>query len=200
VPPLKISTPEPGGLSYLSWLRTPSNFQPVEFIQNIIVPTQDMLPFQGRWFYFNGAVAIPNLDFFEFSVTCPLDESWRIDYIILLFTTDTGNVDVRVEIEPAALANLTGLSRIAFMDVENGSEQAIYPTETEIATVARNDTYTYNGKKLVILPAEKLIIASSVIADVGGSFGSITIRYEQIPPPTETPRVSAITPTIQAVT
>jgi len=199
LPPLKITTPEPGGLSYLSWLRTPSKFQPVEFIENRIVPTQDMLAFQGRWFYFNGAVAIPQNDFWQFTAVCPPDESWRISHIIVEFTTDA-NLDCSILIQSNFLDAANSLTRVAFHEVENGSQQCLYPTWNELSTSARNDTYNYIGKNFIILPNESLILRSSLMPDVGGATGAVTIRYEQVPPPTENPGLSAISPTIEAIT
>lgn len=199
MPPLKITNVDTGAVSLQRWLRTPSGFQPIKEVADTIFPTQEMLPFQDRWFYFNGAVAIPQNDFFQFTALCPADESWLISHIIVMHTSDA-NLEYGIFIEPRFLDVANGLTRVAFMEVENGSEQCLYPSETELSTVTRNDTYTYNGNRFRILPGERLVLRSSLVPEVGGSTGSITIRYKQVPAPSRPPQLSLTVPVIEAVT
>lgn len=199
MPPLKINTFDAGGVAYLTWLRTPSNVQPVTFINDNIFPTQDMLAFQGRWFYLNGGIAVPQSDSFLFQAECPIDESWRIDYIIVEHTSDA-NLDFEIEIIPKGVFSISLERIIARMDVENGTEQCLYPTETEIGNVTRNDTFTYNGERLIILPGETFVIKSAGTPDVGGTTVELTVRYENVPVPIEQVQISATIPSVTAVT
>lgn len=198
MPPLKISTPAGGGISYLNWLDLPTNVQPVELVADTIFPVQEMRPFQEKWFYFGVTLgAIGTNDAFEFSVTCPIDESWRIDNIIVSHNM-LSNLEFFVRIlSPGDLAQ-GNLSRVIHQSVDNGPEICIFPARTLQGNITANDRFGYLAE-MIILPSERFTITSSANADAGAITVLCRVRYQLRPVPIEGPIISPIVPQVVTI-
>ncbi len=198
MPNLKITTPNAGGISLLSWLDLPSNVQPVEEIAGIIVPVQEQLPFQSRWFYLDAQLAaIGQNDAFQFDALCPEDEAWRIDYI-LVFHDSAQNLDFEVRVVHPASTGVANLDRVIHLATDENTTQMLYPIRNLQGTVSRNELYDYT-EPLHILSEETLRIRTDVNPDVATITVSVTVRYQQIPPPIGRPVLSDVLPDVTTI-
>lgn len=198
MPPLKINTPQSGGIALLQWLNEPSNITPVVEVADLIVPVQEMGAMQGKWFYFNSVLSVPLNDFFSWRVDCPEDQSWRIDRIVVQHA-GAASLEFTIDIPQANVAGVTGITTIFRDDVAAGTPMLLYPVSRLQGDVTRANTFEYIGQGLIVLPQEALRIVSSLIPDAGGNEISVTVRYEQVPPPVAIPRISAIVPLVEAL-
>lgn len=198
MPPLKINTPQSGGISLLQWLNEPTNITPIAEVADLIVPVQEMGAHQGKWFYFNSQLNVAFEDFLQWRADCPEDEAWRIDRIVVSHAGAT-SLEFTIDIPQANVAGITGISTIFRDDVAPAVPILLYPVRRIQGDVTRVVTFEYIGQEMIVLPQEALRITTSQVNDAGGNVISITVRYEQVPPPVAIPRLSAIVPLVVAL-
>ena len=197
MPPLQITTTDFGGVSYLTWLRTPSNVQPVDQLADFVQPTQDQYVFQKRWFYFDAQLAgIGQNDAFQFVVQCPPNESWRIDYI-LVFHDQALNRDFSIFIDHFPALPSANLSLISRVPVTPNVTVGLYPTR--FGRVAPQTTDYEYAEPMFVLQGERLRIESAANPNPAAIQTAVTIRYEHIPVPVEGPRLSPILPSVTTI-
>lgn len=198
MPPLKITTPEFGGISYLSWLRTPSNLQPVELLAEFIQPVQEQFHFQERWFYFDGLLAIPQNDRLVWTVQCPEGESWLFDYILVKHDFDPGPRIFEIDLVNAGEAGPTGNGIIVREDIPKDFIMVLHPNTPQDFTNTDDFNMSLDGP-LILLPREQLIITSGINTEVANMTVEVSARFRERPVPTQAPRISDTVPTFEAL-
>jgi len=197
VPPLVISTPDLGGISFLTWMQVPSNVQPVDRVGDTVFPVQEMRSFQERWFYLVENNNLAQGEQILLQWLCPQDESWRIDTLGITHN-DTGSLDVRVSI--LAAKGQDGLGDIINKEIEPGFETLLYPARNLQNNVATSIAQEFNGPEgMIILPLETLQIISSATAGVPSVTFKMRGRYQLRPIPIEGPSLSDIEATVTIV-
>lgn len=198
MPPLKINTPQTGGISLLQWLNEPSNTTPIVEVSDNIIPVQEMSSFQGKWFYINASLAVPQNDFFSFLAIVPDDECWRIDRMVVFHI---GAADLQFEISNLQ-ANVGGIGGITVIHRDATPPNVVmtlYPSRKLKGDITSEERFEHIGQRLVALPQESILIRTGIIPDAGGNTINVTVRYEQIPPPIQIPRISAVVPDVEAL-
>jgi len=192
LPPLRITTPAGGGISYLTWLDLPTNFQPVRDITDTIFPVQEMLPFQRRWRYFVSSPTIAATKALVWRVTCPISESWRMDQVVVSHDHST-LLETRISL--FAADGLDAIGQIFRRKIDEDHETLLYPVRANEATTTGSDQFENTASQLIILPRETFEI-NVESHSVGEVTFKIRIRYELIPVPADNPRLSAVAPVI----
>jgi len=191
VPPLRITTPELGGPSFLNWSGIPSGVQPVINLADTIFPVQEQFRFQERWFYLFESVQVPQADRVLWQWAIPQGESWNIDMLAFVHT-DSVAVDVRVRI--VAAAGIDGISDIINKEFEPGFETLLYPSRSLQNNVATSIGQEFAGDELILLPQETLEIVTSTATQAGFTTMKMAGRYRLRPIPITAPILSPVIP------
>lgn len=174
------SDPRLGSLRWADWTNRASNLALVRAQGTVLIPVQELLPFQRQIVEEDVALALVLGQVALFTARVPIDEAWRI-LNVTLEHDDSVTHDVRFGYFPRAGAG--NFRAISNLPVAVGQETPIYNSSAALAAATQ---FGVRGPVPVeFFPDDDINILDQTVAANANVLWGLRIRYEQIPLPLE---------------
>jgi len=174
---LPLNNVRTGGVGLGDWVSQAGNEPVVDSQLTILVPTQDMLPFQRRIFTRElDAASVPIGQRATFVGTVPAKEAWRILWIGVRHSDPTSLI-FSVELNPATPSNVNYAP--VRVSVDSNTNVPLYPASE--ADGVSNRFFQHAGPPLELFEGDQLRITQVSLA-TAIELTSLVVRYELIPP------------------
>ena len=153
----RLETTESGSAGLAAWLDIDTNIAPIGFSQNILVPTQDMLPFQRkiRYIRFPQAVIPAAPTATNFNIDVPVGETWAVKEVQVQHTLAGPPVFQISTFTPGPLPNLVQVN----MPVEGGDLPfSLFPGRATRPAVVNDEFFDRPSKVIELYERDSLII------------------------------------------
>lgn len=181
-PNIEIDNLRIGSQNLSQWLQLPGGRSPVQKIAPILLPTQEMRPFQREVRASRQDQAVGIGQQAAFSITVPNDENWKL-LLMWIEHVDMGFGGGVFEFKRTMQHLLPGLFFSLWEGEleDGGGGQVIYPTAVQRARIAVDNFVDIRGNALVEFYRGDVIAVTQNKAAVTAGVARVAIVYELIP-------------------
>lgn len=179
MPPIVLSVPQTGGNELMRWFDQGQGTNPINILQDFILPTQEMAAFQVRRFILLASVSPAIGQKANFVITMPDDEAWEFDAIAYT-QADSVKHEVSGQWFPPGGGATFGRLQVFLLPVDTLVTTLLYPVRNLSNTAANNEDFEYT-KPLRIYQDEALQIQDQTAAIGAGNSHNLRVLAHQIP-------------------
>jgi len=183
MPPIVLSVPQTGGNELMRWFDQGQGTNPINVLQDFILPTQEMREFQVRRFVLLSTITPLVNQKANFLITMPESEAWEFDAITYIHADSVKHEVSGQWSGPGGGAGF-GRMQLFIAPIDSLVQTLLYPVRVNANTAGANEDFEYT-KPLRLYQDERLQIQDQT-AGVDASF-AVTLRViaHQIPEATK---------------
>jgi len=178
---VKNLDPRLGSLKWADWTNRGSNQPLIKQQLSVLIPNQEMLPFQRQVLTREMLRSVPQGDNVLYEATVPQDQAWRLIWMTYRHVDNIFHI-LNFRVLPM-LPNATIFHTITRRQVQNDTDTPLYPSMPVVAT---DDTQFDHrgGPRPEFFPGDKLsVLDETSMSKVGSTTCKLIFRYERIPLP-----------------
>jgi len=176
-----LTSPRAGSVSLADWLNLSSITPALANQLNLLVPSQEMGPFQRKVAQREMIAAVDNTEIPIYEAIVPDDEAWRLHWVTYFHNDDINHI-VRLTVTPR-LQQPDSFMRYARQTVTPSLDTPVYPAYAYVAPNS-NLFNTQTGPRPEFFPGDHLFFVDETARNlVSLGLARLMFRYELIPVP-----------------
>ncbi len=179
MPPITLSVPGTGGVELMRWFDQGQANNPIEFLQDFILPVMELEEFQVRRFWFQAEQTVLVNDQANFLITMPDDEAMEIDAIIYIHADSVAH-EISGQWFASGGGGAFGRMQFFLLPADSLVSTLLYPVRITQNTAAANEDFQY-AKPLRIYQGERFQIQDQTPSTDAAPVSTCRVLAHQIP-------------------